>query len=59
MAPEAIDGNYVYGCDIWSTACVLYMLLVGKLPFTGNNRNEVFEKIKSGRFAPAASLSSD
>lgn len=48
MAPEVLNGDYTHKCDIWSLACVLYMLMVGKLPFTGSSRNEVFEKIKSG-----------
>ena len=59
MAPEVLNGDYTHRCDIWSLACVLYMLLVGKLPFTGHSRNEVFEKIKSGRYAPAPSLSAE
>ena len=57
MAPEVLNGDYTHRCDIWSLACVIYMLLVGKLPYTGHSRNEVFEKIKSGRYAPAQGLS--
>lgn len=46
MAPEVLNGNYTHKCDIWSLACVLYMLMAGDLPFTGTSRNEVFKKIK-------------
>lgn len=57
MAPEVLNGDYTHKCDIWSLACVLYMLMAGKLPFTGHSRNEVFEKIKAGRYAPITNLS--
>ena len=33
MAPEVLAGSYTHKCDIWSLACVLYMLMAGKLPF--------------------------
>ena len=33
MAPEVLNGNYTHKCDIWSLACVLYMLMAGKLPY--------------------------
>ena len=59
MAPEVLNGDYTHKCDIWSLACVLYMLLVGQLPFTGKNRTEVFDKIKSGKFAPCPQLSEE
>ena len=29
MAPEVILGRYSHKCDIWSLACVLYMLMAG------------------------------
>lgn len=50
MAPEVINGDYTHKCDIWSIACVLYMLLVGKLPFEGKSKDQVFNTIKSGRY---------
>ena len=50
MAPEVLNGYYTHKCDIWSLACVLYMLMAGKLPYTGSSRKEVFDKIKAGRF---------
>ena len=57
MAPEVINGDYTHKCDIWSLACVLYMLMAGKLPFTGNSRTEVFDKIRAGAYEPVTSLS--
>ena len=59
MAPEVLDGDYTHKCDIWSLACVLYMLMAGKLPFTGKHRSDVFEKIKKGRYQPIKYLSAE
>jgi len=57
MAPEVINGSYTHKCDIWSLGCVLYMLVVGKLPFQGSSREEVFNKITHGRFEKINHLS--
>ena len=29
MAPEVLNGSYTHKCDIWSLACVLFMLMLG------------------------------
>ena len=50
MAPEVLNGYYTHKCDIWSLACVLYMLMAGKLPYQGSSRREVFDKIKAGNY---------
>ena len=57
MAPEVLNGNYTHKCDIWSLACVLYMLMAGRLPFQGRTRREVFDKIKTGRYQECNSFS--
>ena len=59
MAPEVLKGYYTHKCDIWSLACVLYMLMAGRLPFQGKSRAEVFDKIKSGRYLPINHLSKE
>jgi len=42
MAPEMIDRKpYDFKVDVWSAAIIIYTLLVGKLPYDGNDFNEV------------------
>lgn len=44
-APEALQGEYDFKCDIWSCGVVLYAMLVGTLPFYGNSDKEITYKI--------------
>jgi len=48
IAPEVIRGKYDYRCDIWSFGVVMYMLLTGRAPFTGQSDSEVISKILNG-----------
>ena len=48
VAPEVLEGDYDEKCDIWSIGIILYMLLSGSPPFTGNSDLQIIESIKSG-----------
>lgn len=45
MAPEVIQGNYSYACDMWSAGCILYLMLSGYAPFDGETQDEIFQSI--------------
>jgi serine/threonine protein kinase len=42
MAPEMINGKkYDCSVDVWSLGTLLYQILVGKIPFSAKNHNEL------------------
>ena len=41
MAPEVIKAYYNEKCDIWSIGVLMYVLLIGKMPFKGRNDAEL------------------
>ena len=48
IAPEVIDKNYGSECDIWSIGVIVYILLCGDPPFTGQTDELILQKIKEG-----------
>ena len=48
MAPEVIrEQQYDEKADIWSIGIITYVLLSGRAPFKGKNKDEIFKSIKN------------
>ena len=45
LAPEAIDGHSSIEADLWSLGVLIYVLLIGKYPFNGDNPSEIYQNI--------------
>ena len=50
IAPEVLKHKYDEKCDTWSVGVILYMLIVGRAPFDGDDDDEIIEKIKKGTY---------
>jgi len=47
-SPEVIDNLYDERSDEWSCGVLMYILLCGEPPFTGNTEEEIFANVKKG-----------
>ena len=50
ISPEIIKGNYDEKCDIWACGVILYILLCGYPPFSGNSDKEVYNIISQVKY---------
>ena len=47
IAPEVLNQNYNFKCDLWSCGVIMYILLTGKVPFGGKDEKTIFHNIKN------------
>jgi serine/threonine protein kinase len=60
MAPEQTRGQEVdHRADVWSFSVVLYEMIAGKRPFTGDSPESVLRAIVSGEPAPLPAIPGD
>jgi len=45
MAPEVIQQKYNFKCDLWSCGVIMYIILTNRLPFSGENDDEIILNI--------------
>jgi calcium-dependent protein kinase len=48
VAPEVLDKSYTNKCDLWSLGVVIFILLVGYMPFSGTESHQV-QAIRAGK----------
>ena len=51
IAPEVLSGSYNELCDVWSCGVIMYVLLSGKVPFNGDNDEEIIAHVRTGVYS--------
>ncbi|CAE7170981.1 CPK22, partial [Symbiodinium pilosum] len=49
-APEVLAKSYTSQCDLWSLGVIVFILLVGYMPFAGNDERKQIQMIRSGNY---------
>lgn len=49
LAPEMIEGAHDQRCDNWSLGVVMYVLITGHFPFSGERTTKLFKAIRESR----------
>ena len=49
MAPEVLNRCYTEKCDLWSCGVIMYVLLVGYPPFSGDSTEEILLNVSRGK----------
>ena len=50
IAPEVLHGSYDKQCDMWSLGIIMYLLLLGTVPFNGSDDISVVKKVIKGDY---------
>eukprot|EP00915_Cephaloidophora_sp_WS-2016_P003373 GHVH01004513.1.p1 GENE.GHVH01004513.1~~GHVH01004513.1.p1 ORF type:complete len:584 (+),score=81.74 GHVH01004513.1:177-1754(+) len=50
IAPEILKRNYGPACDIWSVGVILFVLLSGYPPFSGEDDAEIISYVSTGKY---------
>jgi len=49
-APEVLGKSYTSQCDLWSLGVIVFILLVGYMPFSGSSERLQIQQIRSGAY---------